>query len=106
MRGRTTFWTVCAVALVALSATAGITLLHQLAVKARARHETLVEGQASANRLGTLDWEVEPRGTVPMSVLPEVDATLPRMHGQLAGLLADGKGIRAPLRAFDASGPA
>jgi diguanylate cyclase (GGDEF)-like protein len=101
-----TVWTVCAVALVALSATAGITVLHRLARDARGRYETLIEVQASANRLGTLEWEAEARHNVPMAVAAEVDATLPRMRDQLAGLLADGEGIRAPLRAFDGYWPA
>ncbi len=106
MRGRTTVWTVCAVALVALAATAGITLLHRHAREARGRYETLIEVQASANRLGTLEWEAEARRNVPMGVAAEVDATLPRMREQLIGLLADGEGIRAPLHAFDGYWPA
>src|SRR5919107_2271108 len=101
MRGRTTVWTVCVVALVALSATAGITLLHRHARDARGRYETLIEVQASANRLGTLEWEAEARRNVPLGVAAEVDATLPRMRQQLIGLLADGEGIQAPLHAFD-----
>ena len=83
MRGRTTFLTVCAVALVALATTAGITLLHRQASRARVRYETLIEVQASANRLGTLDWEAEAQRSVPMSVEAEVNATLPRMRAQL-----------------------
>src|SRR5690242_7042743 len=106
MRGRTTFWTVFVVALVALSATGGITVLHGLSQAARDRYETLIEVQASANRLGTLEWEAQARRNVPMGVAAEVDATLPRMRGRLLGLLDDGEDIRAPLRAFDAYRPA
>src|SRR5262245_27610253 len=106
MRGRTTFLTVCAVVIVALATTAGITLLHRHAERARARYETLIEVEASANRLGTLDWESEARRNVPLQVEQEVEATLQRMRGQLVGLLDYGEGIAAPLRAFDAYRPA
>jgi diguanylate cyclase (GGDEF)-like protein len=106
MRGRTTFLTVCAVVLVALATTAGITLLHRHAESARARYETLIEVEASANRLGTLDWQSEARRNVPLQVAQEVSATLPRMRRQLVGLLDDGEGIRVPLRAFDVYRPA
>jgi diguanylate cyclase (GGDEF)-like protein len=106
MRGRTTFLTVCAVVLMALATTAGITLLHQRASRARARYEALIEVEASANRLGALDWEAEAQRSLPLSVESEVNATLPRMRAQLAGLLAAGTGIEAPLRAFDAYRPA
>src|SRR4051794_4213714 len=106
MRGRTTFLTVCVVALVALATTAGITLLHRHASRARVRYETLIEVQASANRLGTLEWEAEAQRSVPLQVEQEVTATLPRMRAQLVGLLDDGEGIATPLRAFDVYRPA
>src|ERR1700742_3427253 len=106
MRGRTTFLTVCVVALVALATTAGITLLHRQASRARVRYETLFEVQASANRLGTLDWEAEAQRSVPMSVEAEVNATLPQMRARLVGLLDDGEGITTPPRGFDAYRPA
>src|SRR5689334_4450192 len=106
MRGRTTFLTVCAVVVVALATTAGITLLHRNAERARDRYETLIQVEASANRLGTLDWESAAQRTVPLQVEQEVSITLPRMRGQLVGLLDDGEGIAAPLRAFDAYRPA
>jgi diguanylate cyclase (GGDEF)-like protein len=106
MRGRTTFLTVCAVVLVALATTAGITLLHQRAGQSRARYETLIEIEVSANRLGALDWEAEAQRSVPLSVEAEINATLPRVRAQLTGLLPGGTGIVAPLRAFDAYRPA
>ena len=106
MRGRTTFLTVCTVVLVALATTAGITLLHRRASQSRARYETLIEVEVSANRLGALDWEAEAQRSVPLSVEAEINATLPRVRAQLTGLLAGGTGIVPSLRTFDAYRPA
>src|SRR5919107_220152 len=98
MRGRTTVWMVATVLAVALTATTGITLLHRHARESRARYETLIEVEASANRLSMLDWKATALRRVPLPVEAEVNATLPQMRTQLVGLLQDGgERIQGPL---------
>jgi diguanylate cyclase (GGDEF)-like protein len=107
MRGRTTVWMVATVLAVAASATAGITLLHRHARESRDRYETLIEIEAGANRLSTLDWQATALRRVPLPIEAEVNATLPKMRTQLVGLLSDGgERIQAPLSAFDVYRPA
>ncbi len=98
---------VAAVASIAITATVGITLLHRHAGEREARRQALIEVEASANRLSTLQWQAIAERRVSVSAQAEVEARLDRMHGELLRLQrTGGEGIAAPLAAFDRYRPA
>ncbi len=89
MQGRRTFLIATVVALVAVATTAGIAVLHRHADERRGRYEAFIAIEASAHRLGALEWEATARRRVPLGVQAEVTATLNSMRAQLVVLRRD-----------------
>jgi diguanylate cyclase (GGDEF)-like protein len=91
---------VATVLTVALSATAGITLLHRHARESHDRYERLIQVGASANRLSTLEWQAIARRRVPVPVEAEVNRVLPHMGAELAALASTDRALEPAARAF------
>jgi diguanylate cyclase (GGDEF)-like protein len=100
MWGRTTLWMVATVMTVAATATGTITLLHRHAVEGRDRYERLIQVEASANRLSTLEWQAIAERRVPFRVEAEVHGMLPRMGGELSALAGGDPRLEPATRAF------
>ena len=70
MRGKRTILIATVVAIVATAATLGIAALHRHADERRARYESLVAVEATANRVSALEWEATARRRVPLPSRP------------------------------------
>jgi diguanylate cyclase (GGDEF)-like protein len=91
---------VATVLAVALSATAGITLLYSHARDGRARYERLIQVGATANRLSTLEWQAIAQRRVPVPLDAEVDRMLPHMGAELASLAGADRELEPAAGAF------
>src|SRR3954447_2278008 len=100
MWGRTTFWMVATVLAVAAAATGTITLLHRHAAEGRDRYERLIQVEAGANRLSTLEWQgIAQRGGARPGG-SQVNRMLPRMGAELAALASGDRRLEPAAHAF------
>ena len=96
MQRKRTIFIATVVAAIVAAATVGIAALHHHADIRRARYEKLMAVEASAHRVGALEWEASARRRVPLAVQAEVTNSLTRMRSQLLDLRAEGSEGAAP----------